>query len=722
MKQNRVALAVVLVLWWLAGTVLAQGDSTLRVLEETDIPVRDAPELAERLGGVAGATGITVPPAPPYKVGDRQTFFVGNDDDETIFEVEAELAAATPGVYLWVEEGVAYDPQQLAEIAHLLDGTIFPRVRAFFGQEANPGIDGDPHIYVLNATNLGRGIGGYFNDSSTYPRQVVETSNEREMFVVAVDNVPFNSPAYAYVLAHEFVHMIQNNEDPNEETWVAEGTAELGAFLAVGPRNFAIEGYLADPRLQLNSWDIDNPGAYYGAASLFFTYLVDRFGAEFTRVHSLEPADGITGVQRALETLGVTDPQTGQPLTFDDVFADWLVANLLNDPRLGDGRFGYDLLTLGRRAALTAGHTSYPVSLPDQQVNQFSGNAILLGSEAPQTLRVTFQGQDTVRVVPTEAHSGTHFYWANRSDQSDARLTRAFDLRGVERATLHFWTWYEMEPFWDYGYISASTDGGLTWTVLETPNTTPQNPNSRAFAPGLTGYSGGGTETRPAPFLGVGFDPQTGVVSEVVAGSGAAEAGVQSGDELVAIDGEPLAPAGLVSTLYRYAVGDTIILTVARQGRELELPVTLGAHPQRVIPPTATWIEETLDLTPFAGNEVLVRFEYVTDQAFTRNGWVIDDISVPEIGYFDDAENGPGGWLAEGWVRIENALPQEFLVQVVEVGPTPTVTRWLVPGQGRRGQWTVSVGPETPAVLIISGMTPYTTQPAQFDLDIRPAP
>ena len=32
----------------------------------------------------------------------------------------------------------------------------------------------------------------------------------------------------------------------------------------------------------------------------------------------------------------------GSGLTFDDVFADWVIANYLDDPKLDDGRYGYE--------------------------------------------------------------------------------------------------------------------------------------------------------------------------------------------------------------------------------------------------------------------------------------------------------------------------------------------------------------------------------------------
>lgn len=721
-KRWSVIIGVMVVCGLLTGTAAAQGgyrdtERTLHLLENVTVPIRDAVELAGRLGGVLTVGAIEVEPAPAFAVGDRRTFYVGNSETRTRFQVEAELAAASTGIYLWVEVGVDYDAEALDAIARTLDAQLFPSVRALFGQEPSPGIDGDPHIYVLNVTGIGVSIGGYFNDNSMYPRQVIDTSNEHEMFVIAVDNVPFDSDSYLYVLAHEFVHMIQHNEDLNEETWVIEGTAELGAFLTVQPQTFPIQTYLADPSVQLNAWDIDHSSPYYGGSALFFLYLVERFGPEIVLVHSREQTDGITGVNHALAAIGATDPVSGQPITFADVYADWLVANLVNTSILGDGRYAYSRINLqGMRAALTGAITRYPATVPERPVNQHGVEYIRLSSATDQTVTVRFTGSETVPVVPTDAPSGTHFYWANRTDQSNPRLTRAFDLSGVDSATLTFSSWFEMTAFWDYGYLSISTDGGETWQVLETPATTRDDPNSRAFAAGVTGASRGGTEPRPAPFMGINYDSSVGAITGLVPESGAAIAGLQPGDILVAIDTVPLDPADLVLRLNSYYVGDTAVFTVNRAGEQFQVPVTLGPHPDRVIQPQPDWIEESVDLTPYIGGEVRVRFEYVTDQAFTRNGWVIDDIRIPEIGYFDNAETATGGWESEGWVRIANQLPQEFLVEVVESSPSPNVRRLLMPGEGTSGQWTIPVGPDAPAVLIVSGMTQYTTQPASYSL------
>ena len=78
---------------------------------------------------------------------------------------------------------------------------------------------------------------------------------------------------------------------------------------------------------------------------------------------------------------------------------------------------------------------------------------------------------------------------------------------------------------------------------------------------------------------------------------------------------------------------------------------------------TPTWIQQEVDLTPYAGKEIQLRFEYVTDGALNLHGLAIDDIAITGV-LNDDAESD-NGWKADGFVRSTNVVAQRFLVQVL---------------------------------------------------------
>ncbi|MDE3267867.1 MAG: immune inhibitor A [Chloroflexota bacterium] len=134
------------------------------------------------------------------------------------------------------------------------------------------------------------------------------------------------------------------------------------------------------------------------------------------------------------------------------------------------------------------------------------------------------------------------------------------------------------------------------------------------------------------------------------------------------------------------------------------------------------WQQDTIDLSPYAGGEVLIRFEYVTDEGVNDHGICIDDVSVPEIGFMDDAES-PGTWEAVGFVRTDNAAPQEYLVQVIEFGDETTVRQMEVDQDGRGELVLRGFGGELEkAMVIVAPVAPKTSQPSSYTLSVEPAP
>jgi len=55
------------------------------------------------------------------------------------------------------------------------ENKIYPTDREFFGSEWTPGVDDDPHIYILYTSGLGANVGGYFYSPDEYPRRFAST-------------------------------------------------------------------------------------------------------------------------------------------------------------------------------------------------------------------------------------------------------------------------------------------------------------------------------------------------------------------------------------------------------------------------------------------------------------------------------------------------------------------------------------------------------------------
>ncbi len=610
-----------------ASAAIESDFLTEQELATVVVPARDLRVLAEGLRNTGPIPEVVRTTPKPYQVGDRERFWISNQDANEHKQIDATLVYINDVLYIWVETGLKYNLNNLRKAADKFANETYPTNRNFFGSEWSPGIDGDPRLHILHSNQLGDRIAGYFSGADAVSNKAQPFSNEREMFYIQIDNAEPNSEFYNGVLAHEFQHMIHWYQDKNESSWVNEGMSELATELNGYDRGGADQVFSELPDTQLNTWSDDPNGRteHYGAAYLFMSYFLQRFGNEMTQAIVASDANSIESFDKVL-----AEHNTG--LTFDDVFADWVVANFLDDPDLADGRYGYERDDIADMT-IDATHRRFPVQR-EATVSQYATDYVELRSRG--NIEISFQGETIARLADHAAHSGAFSWWANRVDDSDTRLTRAFDLTGVDQATLNFWTWYDIEDDWDYAYVMASTDGGQTWTPLETEDTVDTNPNGNSFGWALTGCSGDPTST-------------------------------QAGD-----------------------------------------------------PCNARWIEQTADLTPFTGQEVLIRFQYITDDAVNYPGFFVDDISIPQIGYSYDAEEGDDGWVSEGWIRTDNLLRQRWLVQLIEMprGAAPMVNRLPVDENGR-GTWTINnLSSDTRVILAISALAPVTTEAAPYQYAI----
>lgn len=591
--------------------------STLETLLEIDIPENDPKALACRLQDICNVPETV--PSKAYNVGDQEKFWVSNSDTAEHHQIDATLIYATPHSYFWAEDGVSVNENDVKALMDTFENEIYPKDREFFGSELIPGIDQDPHIFVIYANGLGSNVAGYFNTTDAYNPLINEYSNAHETFMISATQ-DLGDPYTYSTLAHEFVHMIQFASDSNDDTWITEGFAEVGSFIngyGAGGWDFA---YAENPDLQLTDWlaNGDN-GVHYGQSFLYLTYFLDRFGEEATKALNTNPENGLVSVDDTLAQLNITDPQTGKVITADDVFMDWAAALYLRDESVGDGRYTYHNYPDAPQARDTENLTSCPQAPQSTQVSQHGIDYINISCQGDFTLR--FSGSTIAKLLPTDIHSGNYAFWSNKGDESNMTLTREFDLTSASGSVeMSYWTWYLIEEDWDYLHVEASTDGE-TWEILTTPSGTDEDPSGNSYGWGYTGSTG-------------------------------------------------------------------------------------------------DWIQERVDLSKFAGQTVQVRFEYVTDAAVHEDGFLIDDIQIEAINYQEDFEAGDGGWEAAGFARIDNVLPQTYRLALITKGETTTVTPIEV-NADQTAEIPLSLKAGDEAILIVTGTTRFTRQPAPYQIEIE---
>jgi hypothetical protein len=135
---------------------------------------------------------------------------------------------------------------------------------------------------------------------------------------------------------------------------------------------------------------------------------------------------------------------------------------------------------------------------------------------------------------------------------------------------------------------------------------------------------------------------------------------------------------------------------------------------------TATgWKHLTADLSPYAGKQVQLRFEYVTDGNLNFGGFAVDDIEI--TGFPIDEAETDNGWTTSGFIRSTNLVSQRFAVQVLHFGSDrATVERWSVD----KGEITLDLDTagDRRALLAVTGFAVRTTEPVAFSVSAEKRP
>jgi immune inhibitor A len=88
---------------------------------------------------------------------------------------------------------------------------------------------------------------------------------------------------------------------------------------------------------------------------------------------------------------------------------------------------------------------------------------------------------------------------------------------------------------------------------------------------------------------------------------------------------------------------------------------------------------------------------------------------VPEIGYSTNFESDAGGWEAAGWVRMQNALPQNYRLALISTGHTGTTVQYITLNPDVTADIPFTVGSDVnEVVLVVTGATRFTRQVAPY--------
>ncbi len=129
------------------------------------------------------------------------------------------------------------------------------------------------------------------------------------------------------------------------------------------------------------------------------------------------------------------------------------------------------------------------------------------------------------------------------------------------------------------------------------------------------------------------------------------------------------------------------------------------------------WVTESISLNRYAGKEIMIRFETLTDSAIRNGGFAIDDIAIPQLGYANDTEGETGEWRSEGFVRTGWQIPQSWVALYVDetnVGIVQPIPLNVL----NQGQLQVELAREG-GVLIVMPTAPFAQNPADYWVSVE---
>lgn len=448
-------------------------------------------------------------------------FLILNDYTGQYQVTTFNLMGEGPLSQVWVQTNLAWpagDPRPTPvitceQVAYLLgefENNMYPKETSFFGMP-----DSHNGSYALLPSLLGL-PGDYYYDEAG--RQIVLVSNVRddqyynpsypnyiagfysptyEIYfdrnVMTIDSYdwanrigPAATRPYLYegVFAHEYQHLLHDDYDSDEESWINEGMSDLAEEL-VGYFP-ALQGHInaaaANPENSLTVWE-DQGGLEiltdYGQAYLFQHYLMEKFGQPFIQALFHNPDNSITGVN---STLDMTNPGKN----FADIFNDWSIAMLIDSAVPGGGRYAFNDFQFKLNVGTPA--SPNPEAYDTDGSPPWGTDYIWIDGNPKELAKLTFNGVE-YSVFPTEWSVDDGMLWSGTGDLLDNWAIFGATGGGI----LTFDTIYDLEDYWDFGFVQVSTDGGYTWTSLANAYTTYEyDPNAHPKVienlPGLTSY------------------------------------------------------------------------------------------------------------------------------------------------------------------------------------------------------------------------------------------
>ena len=391
---------------------------------------------------------------------------------------------------------------------------------------------------------------------------------------------------YEGTVAHELQHLIHHDHDEDEDSWVDEGMADLAEYLnGFGHPDGHVVYYLAYHRTPLTVWGGGLES--YGASYLFQLYLLEQFGSMGNSYPTgWDNSWTHTEIDEQANSIEGVENATGA--VFNELYDTWIVANYLDDPsQTGAGGYpiGYDEIDLAPFVSASYSPWSIERSVNDIYNSDHHGNL-------PVSRYYGGYQSGTVEYPLGELLPYAPVYGLYKGFEPELGVyLRGNAISGVA-------------PYSGSYEVASGGGHGLTGRTLSL----------------LVPQATSGSSLTFATWFDIEEEWDYGFV----------EVSTDSGGSWMPIPGSITRTSSNPNNSTAWA--NSLI-----SGQASSDTVITGN--------SGGWVNASFSLPD--DDDLLIRFNYYTDEAVNGQGWFIDDVAVN--GFSDGFEAGAGDWDLGGW-------------------------------------------------------------------------
>lgn len=158
--------------------------------------------------------------------------------------------------------------------------------------------------------------------------------------------------------------------------------------------------------------------------------------------------------------------------------------------------------------------------------------------------------------------------------------------------------------------------------------------------------------------------------------------------------------------------GETWQVVTPEHAQQGQFGPAFGGKSESYNDQVAGWVKETVSLWRYSGQDVMIRFEVLTDSTIAEGGFAVGGIT------FDaGVDTWKQEWNNEGFVQTSAVLPRNWSVQLIQLVDEAEIIPMVLDSENN-GSLQIALGEED-AVLVVSALGPVFGKKADYQIMIE---